>query len=275
MAEVDLVSGANWVKGLPGLKVESVLPHYGFVPTDEQKQAVAERELHAAMDVAINHRDSTQVSDALGLSSALVDHHAYLFKYFAKDTGVDLAVLDLDPRSFDDNVLRAANTRLGRAESAVNQAEEAFRVAESRRWWVDTSYMETTNWTDEAGVLQESSNWVSSGYEAGPDPGEVAAAQVRLDRASAEYGTAFGEVQRLVAERNAVIAHNTDLLARQESARESILAGLGDARPTNPGAAKWTFNLLLANEGWRQFLNRNWMEEFKDKFKKIMDGLPV
>jgi|GEM_PF-4991317 len=277
MAEIDLISGANWPRGIQGLRVDSVRPHYGFIPSDEQMEAVSQRELHGALDVTINHRESAQVGDALGLSKALVDHQANMFKFFAQHAGVDLAVLDVEPRSFDIQILEAAEARLAGAEATANQAADALATAEARRWLEVVGYDQVVVGSEinadgvEVPVYESQAvyGWV------GPDAGEVAACQAALERAEAAVGEAQGEVTRLTNEMNATIAFNEDLLQRQEGIRDKIFTGLNDENPTNPGIARRTLDLFRANEGWRKFLNNNWWNDFRDTFKKVMDGLPV
>jgi hypothetical protein len=277
MAEINLISGANWPKGIQGLRVDSVLPHYGFIPTDEQMEAVSERQLHGSLDVTINHRDATQVSDALGLSKDLIDHQANMFKFFANHAGVDLAVLDVEPRSFDIRTLEAAEARLATAEATANQAANDLATAEARRWLEVVGYESVVVGSEvntdgvEVPVYESQAvyGWV------GPDASEVAACQANLERAEAEVGAARGEVTRLTNEMNATIAFNEDLLQRQDGIRDKIFAGLSEEKPQNPGIARVTLDLFRANEGWRKFLNNNWMNDFRETFKKIMDGIPT
>ncbi len=274
MGPIDLVSGANWPKGVQGLTVDSIRPHYSFQPSDEQMQAVTERQLHGAMDVSVNNRSSEAVGDALGLSKDLVEYHTWVFEYFAKDAGVDINVLDVDPKFFDITKLESAQARLDRAESAANQAAGDLAAAEARRWMevVGTEQVIVGTQLDADGVEVPLYEEQPVYGMVGPDAAEVAAAQSNLDRATAEFGAAQGEVNRLQGEMDATVAFNQDLLNRQNGIRDKIFVGLNEENPANKGIARLTFDLFRANEGMRKFLNNKWMNEFQEKFKKIMNG---
>ena len=274
MGSIDLVSGAGWPKGVQGLTVDSIRPHYSFLPSEEQMQAVTERQLHGALDVSVNNRSADAVGDALGLSKDLVEYHTWVFEYFAKDAGVDINVLDVDPKFFDITKLETAQARLDRAVAAANQASDDLAAAQARRWMEVVGHEQVIVGTqlDADGIEVPIYEQQPVYGMVGPDAAEVAAAQANLDRATSEFGAAQGEVNRLQGEMDATVAFNRDLLDRQNGMRDKIFVGLNEENPANKGIARLTFELFRANEGMRKFLNSKWMNEFQEKFKKIMNG---